>query len=448
MSAFRSADVAYCLAILTHHAGPEADALRARCYMRAGRPHEAVDLLSGIDVTALPHRAASELLVLKFASAIAIGDAEVADTAMLEAKARSYGVGSIELESEFRFYCALFAWTQRRYDDAREELTALIEARSDVPSWLVDTTHTYAFNRSYWVARAYELLGLTAARHGDFASQAALLLRAFEEYDRAACVDVRIEAAMLSNLAVLVRDLQSPELEAFVRERCERVAWNRALDEHRFLVLRALGWCHALSGDHLGGLRHFRRSADVAPSVALRITALLDRAFIAGELNERFFASEELELACRLAADVDFDGAGGNERLVLLDLARALADVDVVQARRMLDRYASIRGSMSALEVYANDRRRRAEECLARADVARAEGQSDRATMLYKEAFEIWSAIGYEWRAAAAALEIHTLTGEPDYLAVAAREAAARPQSWIARRYAKVVHAVHAQTRT
>jgi tetratricopeptide (TPR) repeat protein len=431
--------VDYCLAILAHHAGPEADALRARCYIRDGRPHDALSFLSGIDVPALPHRAAAELLILKFASAIVAGDAEAADTALIEAKARSYGVGSVELESEFRYYCGLFAWTQGRYTEAHDELTALIEARSDVPTWLVDTTCAYTFNRGYWVARAYELLGMTAALKGDFASQSAHLLRAFEEYDRAACVDVRVEAAMLSNLAVLVRDLQTPELEAFVRERCERVAWNRALLDHRFLTLRALGWCHALGGDHLGGLRHFRGSADAAPSKALRITALLDRAFIAGELNERFFASEELELACRLASEVDWEHSAGSERMVLLDLARSLADVDVVQARRMLERYAAIRTGMSSLEVYANDRRRRGEECLARAAVARAEGQADRATMLFKEAFEIWNAIGYEWRAAATALEIFALTFDSAYLAVVAREAAARPHSWIARRYANVV---------
>ncbi len=59
--------------------------------------------------------------------------------------------------------------------------------------------------------------------------------------------------------------------------------------------------------------------------------------------------------------------------------------------------------------------------------------------MLYKEAFEIWSEIGYTWRAAATALEIYSLTGETIYLDVVAREAAARPHSWIATRYASAV---------
>ena len=76
---------------------------------------------------------------------------------------------------------------------------------------------------------------------------------------------------------------------------------------------------------------------------------------------------------------------------------------------------------------------------MAIATVVRAEGQLDRATMLFKEALDIWTDVGYAWRAAAAAIEIYTLTGDTAYLDVVAREAAERPRSWIASRYAAVV---------
>jgi tetratricopeptide (TPR) repeat protein len=392
-----------------------------------------------VGLSDLSHRAASEILILQFAAAISCGDFDAAASAMVDAKARSYGVGSPELESELRYYCGVYAWMQGRCADASAELLGLIEADSEIPSWLIEEGHPHTFNRGYWIARAYELLGLTAAREGDFDRQSAYLLKAFEEYDKACCIDLRVEATMLSNLAVLVRDLQRSDLAAFVRARCMAIRWSESIQDHHFLTLRALGWCSALGGDNLGGLRQFRESAEVAPTKPWRILALLDRAFIAGELHERFFASEELESACVLAAEVDWDRAVSADRLVLLDLARALNSVDVVRARIMLDRYFSVRSDFSSLEVHAKDRRRRGDECVATAAVVRAEQQLDRAAMLYKEAFEIWSDIGYAWRAAATALEIYSLTGESSYLDVVAREAAARPHSWIALRYASVV---------
>jgi hypothetical protein len=415
---------------------PRACALRVRGLIRSNRALDALDELAEVNFDDLSHRAAAELLILQVSASIAAGNDVLAETSMVEAKARSYGVGSPELEAELRFYCAMFAWTKGRFSESNTELSAFVNSRSDVPEWLIDRSGSYAFNFGFWSARAYELLGMTAALEGDFEKQASYLIRAFEQYDAAACVDTGVEASMLSNLAVLVRDLQNAKLAAFVRDRLDRIAWIPSIDDHRFLALRAMGWSSTLKGDHLGGLREFRKSAEIAPKKPFRILALLDRAFIANELNEKFFAMEELDLACRYADQVDWENSLRSENAVLLDLARSLAPFDVVAARRSLDRYFSLRLPFSPLEMYSKDRRRRGEECLATAAVVRAEYQLDRATMLYKEAFAIWSEIGYSWRAAATALEIYTLTGDVGYLDVVAREAVARPLSWIARRYA------------
>jgi tetratricopeptide (TPR) repeat protein len=439
LAEFRSGDISSCLSALATNQSPEACALRIRALVRSNRAAAALDVLSHIQFDELSHRDAAELLILQVSASIAAGNDIVAESAMLEAKARSYGVGSPELEAELRFYCAMFAWTKGRFEEASVELSTFVKARSDVPEWLIDRSGSYSFTFNFWIARAYELLGMTAALEGNFEKQASYLIRAFEQYDAADCVDTGVEASMLSNLAVLVRDLQNPELAAFVRERLGRITWIPAIDEHRFLALRAMGWCSTLKGDHLGGLREFRHSAEIAPKKTFRIVALLDRAFIANELNEKFFAMEELDLACRYADQVDWESTLRTDRAVLLDLASSLAPFDAPASRKFLDRYTSLKTSLSPLEMYSKDRRRRGEECLATAAVVRAEYQLDRATMLYKEAFAIWSEIGYSWRAAATALEIYTLTGDVGYLDVVAREAVARPLSWIARRYATVV---------
>jgi tetratricopeptide (TPR) repeat protein len=400
---------------------------------------DALDVLKEVDYAGLSHKVASELRILQLSAYLAVNDDESAQTAMANAKARSYGVGSVELESELVYFCAVLEWSQGRYAEAKGLAESLIARETAIPSWLREQIEFYPFNQAYWRARAYELLGLTASIEKDYVAHAALLMKAFEEFDAANCPDALIEAAMLSNLAFLVRDLQKPELAAFVRERAAKVQANPTLDRLRFVTQHSLGWCSALSGDNLGGLREFRQSAEIAPSVPLRILAILDRAFIASQLHERFFALEQLEHACHLAAGVDWDAVVNSDRKVLLDLAAALAPHDIGRARVTLDRYFSARTPISNLALFAKDARRRGDECMATAAVVRAEGQLDRAVMVYKEAFDIWTDVGYAWRAAAAALEIYTLTGDTGYLDVVAREAAERPLSWIANRYASIV---------
>jgi hypothetical protein len=403
-----------------------------------GNPSAALSVLEKIDYAGLTHKVASELRILQLSAYIAVNDEENAQAAMANAKARSYGVGSVELESELVYFCAVFEWTQGRYAEARALAESLIEKQSAIPAWLREDVEFYPFNQGYWRARAFELLGMTAALEKDYAAQADFLIRSFEEFDAATCPDAWVEVLMLSNLAVLVRDLQSPELAAFVRERVAKIQWNSALSGRRFVIQHSLGWCSALSGDNLGGLREFRQSAEIAPSVPLRILAILDRAFIASQLHERFFALEQLEHACHLAAGIDWDAVVNSDRKVLLDLAAALAPHDVGRARVTLDRYFSARTPISNLALFAKDTRRRGDECMATAAVVRAEGHLDRAVMVYKEAFDIWTDVGYGWRAASAALEIYTLTGDTAYLDVVAREASERPLSWIAARYAAV----------
>jgi hypothetical protein len=82
------------------------------------------------------------------------------------------------------------------------------------------------------------------------------------------------------------------------------------------------------------------------------------------------------------------------------------------------------------------DRRQRALECSAHAAVLASESQSGRAISLLLESLEIFTEVGYRWRAAAVALDLADLTGEARYIAIAEREAAKYPNSSLARRVA------------
>ena len=183
ISSFRIADIDDCLAILQQHNTPQATALEVRCLVRLGKPTAALTLLQEIDYTSLTHKVASELRILQLSAYIAVNDDENAHTAMANAKARSYGVGSVELESELVYFCAVLEWTQGRYAEAKSLAESLIAKQTAIPAWLREDVEFYPFNQGYWRARAFELLGMTSALEKDYAAQASFLIKSFEEFD-------------------------------------------------------------------------------------------------------------------------------------------------------------------------------------------------------------------------------------------------------------------------
>jgi hypothetical protein len=240
---------------------------------------------------------------------------------------------------------------------------------------------------------------------------------------------------MLENLAVLVRDLDSTLLADYVQERAAKVAWNEHIASYEFSVFQAIGWNLARRGDHLGAFRNLRRSANCAPTIPQRILAILARSFLARELGEDLSAADELEHAVRLAKQVDWAAAGSVERDALIELARILAPSDPKQARALWNRYERLKPSLSDSSLsMRGDRRQRADECSAHAAVLLAEGQRNRGVSLLLESLEIWSDVGFSWRAAVIAAELAEITEEPRFFEIAGREAAKQPNSWLSRR--------------
>jgi hypothetical protein len=80
------------------------------------------------------------------------------------------------------------------------------------------------------------------------------------------------------------------------------------------------------------------------------------------------------------------------------------------------------------------DDRARLDETTADATICRAEGNLTRATLLFQQAFELWKELGYNWRAALAAIELAELGAGDEYAEFALAEAARHPNSWFAQR--------------
>ncbi|GAC1543330.1 MAG: hypothetical protein NVS3B16_09490 [Vulcanimicrobiaceae bacterium] len=239
---------------------------------------------------------------------------------------------------------------------------------------------------------------------------------------------------MLFNASVLVRDLEVPTLAAYVAERAEKFAWCDATRQFEFLVFHVLGTRRALEGDHLAALRCYRRSAECAPTVEMRLLAILDRCRLMREFGETMSAAEELDYALRLATQTNWETSDAHERSALSLLAQLLAPTDLVKARAVYNRYAAIKTPVSRLKLGAHNRRQYADDCYAEAQILRAEGEAKRAVMRLLEAFEVWSQIGYDRLRAMAACELAELTGELRFVRIAQREVRRYPNSSLARR--------------
>jgi hypothetical protein len=115
-------------------------------------------------------------------------------------------------------------------------------------------------------------------------------------------------------------------------------------------------------------------------------------------------------------------------------LAQELAPHRTADARKLLDRYFKLKTPAAPNAIGRLDPRFIADENVAVAAVLRAEGEERRAASLLLGAFETFSTIGYNWRAALVAADLAEITGEEKFFAFAMNQAERRPQSWLTRR--------------
>jgi tetratricopeptide (TPR) repeat protein len=344
-----------------------------------------------------------------------------AERAFFEARVYLWSTRNAELQAELEYYEAVFAWSSRDLDAASQHARAALDEASL-------SVH----------ARALELLGAIAASSGNYLGQADYLERALTHIESFSERDVWVEAHILYNLSILVRELHLDSIVDRLGKRVESLPWTDETAVPRFEALRHVAWCYALSGNHVKAFRLLRESAEIAPTIPWRILAFLDRSMLAREMGEVLFAEDEMQGAETIAEGFDWNASSGDERLALLQLAELTAERAPERARRYIERYRAIKRRMSALHAFRADRRLRALECYAEAAVARAHDQYDRAILLLNEAFHIWSSIGYAWRGVVSSLLLYELTEEPHFRECASHNIQRFSASWITRRFESV----------
>ncbi|MBD5655359.1 MAG: hypothetical protein IAI50_09265 [Candidatus Eremiobacteraeota bacterium] len=405
--------------------------LRARTYLRAGSMSAAIDELDHLPDSD-QHREQAEAAILRAAVFTRERRMDEAAAKLTDARVYAFGSGDGAIEAELHYYEALWHF-------ANEDLDAMAASANEALS-----VEDVLGRERYFVpiensrARGFQALVAVEASSGRYANQAGLLRRAVAELAEASTPDVWVEAALLHHSSVVTRDLDLVDDEPALREKAATLPWSTATIRYQFLTRQALGWCRALRGDHIGAFRDFRGAVDVAPSRSLRVSALLDQAYLARELANIDVSRETLGFAVELSEQIRWEDTADDERVALLDLAEGLAQTEAPRARRIYESYRALKGSMSVLAVAKLDKRVYAQEAYVRGIVARGEGNTAAAIEHVRNALSTWIAIGFDWRAGLAAADLVEL-GMTGPAAIARREAERRPSSWLARRVAKVL---------
>ena len=307
------------------------------------------------------------------------------------------------------------AWISRKLDVAERELAGVFpQLEGDV------------------LLEAYVARGAIAAARGKIAEQGAILLEATDVLGRMAKPGVLPWAIIASQLAYLARELPGTGLRDAARRECARLPWTPDLAGLRFTSLRALAWRNALDGDYFNAFRILKEAAKIAPTDAWVVTATTDRAYFATVLNERRWAEQELSEAHDLAARVNWRSLDGEESFSLLDLAELFAPIDASLALAYVARYKDAGTRFAATLASRDDRRVGAQESYAFGVVQLALGDRAEAQRLLREAFAVYDAIGYDWRAGRTALALSGATHDPVWRERAFEKLTAYGRSWLA----------------
>jgi len=401
--------------------------LRARAFLRLGNAEAALaELPDARGLQSSESRDRGEVHLLRAVAQSRLGNGEQARDTFRDALVYSISSADPALEAEVEFYKGLTALGEECLDEARDACQRGLDVAGETRILMRNEGN---IPLGHVVSRIQELLGVidtAEGRYSDWLSHARLAL---ETYDSCAIPDVYIEAFALRNLTILARDFDITDDARVLSTRVPALAWTEDLCRVEFTTVEALGWCSALRGDSVGALRLFRRAETAASTAPERIIVGVDRVLLAREFGHRALVVEEIEHALNLAHGYDWENAAGDSRDALLFLAQAAAAIAPVGARAMIDRYSAIRKSMDITFTARLEPRARAEEAYTQGLVLRAEGRLTASAERLQAAFETWESIGYEWRAARAALELAELDAGDVFRLAVRRELIQRPDS-------------------
>jgi DNA-binding CsgD family transcriptional regulator len=341
-------------------------------------------------------------------------------TAMLDAAEALLEGPQDERRGKVAHFRARLLWSTKNYDPHSEYFNYSLR----------DPDPTIRF--SALLLRSWMHAGLE-----DYRSQLQDLLAAFRLFDEEGYrCDLSNVAIALHATLRLAFELGDDAAVAAGEAAYDTIEWTRDIQDYRFLCVRALAWHAFLQGEPARAQWLFKESNDFAPSVAWQVMAHVDRAFVARmNLNEAW-ATEELYQAHALARTVSWSATSGEERMALMTLAVLFAPVEMSQAQRYVSTYIQI-GSENlnpTLAAAHEARRNTAFQKFAEGRVQAVLGNTVLAIRSLESAYEIFTQIEHEYRAALAAQALYEITKHENWLKLAQAHAAKFPKSAIYQR--------------
>ena len=396
----------------------ERDFLLTQAYLRWGRHPQALALLSEVLLRETDECNRARARSFQSVAFAATSDRRRSRDASRKVGERNYWDEHTNLEIALNDALAAWMWG----DVSRAE--AIVNQ---------DTTQDRSRIDPYIAARFVMLRSWILAAREDYTGQANVLIEAVEQLQLAPVLDVGLMAWTVHALATLVRDIDMRRGFDLAQEVEASLQWTDELSVQHFQTVRALAWCLALQGEYIRAFRRIAAAKPLATGPVEQLLLHLDHAHIAFISGQQYVARAELSEADDLIRSYDWTTSVWEEAPALIQAAELFSGVDPHRADELLTMAAQIKGQMARNVSYSHDRRYAAMSDFAEALVREAvPGRRETARLRALRAFEVFEAIGYQWRAARCAVLIHVITGQDEWLARARELCEPYPRSFIA----------------
>ncbi len=241
-------------------------------------------------------------------------------------------------------------------------------------------------------------------------------------------VDVATLATTIHALAQVGFETADGNAVAAARTAFEAISWTPDVAMHHYLTVRAFGWDAFMRGRAGEAQWAFKDARMLAPAASWRVMAHLDRSYVARISGNEFWSAEELAAADAMAYDVRWGTTHGEERQLLVMLAVLHAPTDAPRAQRYASMYSQLGTENVDPSLALNkDRRAVAHEKYALARIEQTLGRRDSAVAALQEAYAIFEAVSFHYRASLTASALAELTGDERWRKAGAHHASSYP---------------------